>query len=715
LVQKLTAAEDFYFFTNLSYDLELLSVRLTKMSASEIESTLKDFIISRKFTSINQALIPVINYFTTSQNPDLDQLLAAIQKDLKPIAYKIINNRINKSNLNSYIQTLTSKALQKSASANSLQLLLETFTAEMIEAAKKIKSYLDESTPATSLPLDQKALVRALKSSISAISTPVQSRIYILVNEPDFAIQKQIWSGIESSLNANIKRFGVKCEPIGFTAQISNWSRGLFQNEKTKLEREAAQRDCDLANVVGSALGLKRENQFGEFADVHATLAQKMSADDLNVFVKNYREELTFDLFTEFQMLNADINKKQKLYDVLAESISVESSLPLVKENIEKSIAPLNATLKTVSASRSVKDLDFIIKRTKIINALLGENDLSTLSTSLNGYNALGSNISDIMESRGFVFPNLIEYHKKIQTEMINNEEINDQVYEEFLTANIYISMGVIGGWAAQHFLGVLPRWMGGPSIAGLIHNVGSKTINLIDGHGWFLMGLIGGHIGTLELKKNDFKTGLKHINDLTQSETLKPEGAENPLPLIEWSDYQQQLRYYTEGIHAANMNQLMDLGWLTFPFMMNRAIQHGTKRMTDGLGRKNEKFQVQSFKQRGFYEIRTRMSLNHKMKLMRSSFKDIKNPRSLDLTELQIGRDLALREARTAAEKIRINQSYDKIILEFGSRLERVIDHPAILESYSRAMFGNSGTISQAHRFYEEFRAIALKARQII
>lgn len=716
LIEKLVRAEDFYFFNNLANDLESLNVRLTKMQENEISILLKEFIISRKIIAINQALIPVLNYFSTSTSPDLDTLLAALQADLKPAAEQIIDSRLKKSELNKYVNTLSQIAKQKNTNASSHNLLLESFTLEMMTAAKKIKTYLDEKTKISELPLDKSALIRSFQPSLSQISRENSGRVYILAAEKDFNIQKNIWLSMKAKLNSDIQKFGVDCKPIDFTSRAQIWGKGLFEDARTSRARESSQRDCDLLNIFAGALGLERQTPFSKFSDIHANLAAKMTEDELASFVSIYRNELTSDLFGEFRLLDMKIENTSKnnikLYEILADAKNPKDVLDLVRTGIRNSLKPLSSHLEKVSSSKTEADLDFFIKRTRIINALLGEGDLSALTSSLNGYNALSYQISDIMAEKGFVFPQLIKYHSTLQEKMVADEGLRDEVYEEFLTSNIYISMGVLGGWAAKHAFGVMPAWLGLPRLSSVIHSAGQKLSHTIDGHGWFLMGIIAGHIGSLEIKKSEFRTELRHINELTQSETLKPEGAENPLPLIEWSDYKQQFTYYESGIKTANLNQLMDLGWLAFPFIMNKAIQQGLKKMSSGLIRQNAKFEVSSVKDRKFYESRTEFILNHRKTLLRSAFSELKNPKSLDVIELQIARDNALRQTTSAAKRARINDSYEKIIKEFGSRIESVIEHPTLLESYSKAMFGEYGTPAQAYRFYQEFRNIMLESK---
>jgi hypothetical protein len=270
--------------------------------------------------------------------------------------------------------------------------------------------------------------------------------------------------------------------------------------------------------------------------------------------------------------------------------------------------------------------------------------------------------------------------------------------------------MGVAGGWAAKHALGVLPRWMGGPALSGWIDKLGANTINLISGHGWFLMSLLATHIPTLEYKKWEYRTELGNVNELTAAETLKPEGAENPIPLIEWEDYRSQYNLFKARIRGAWKAQAMDAMWLAFAGTQNLMIRKGTTHIARGSEKLNVRLEKMSGPTRVAYEQWLRFRYHHTLNRLSSDLRVLKNPGALDASTLLANYNRLHAQARTFAQKSKLDRAYERVITKLGSGLENVLSNPQLKELHAKALFGPHGSAQQIDDMYREYMRIIQK-----
>lgn len=223
----------------------------------------------------------------------------------------------------------------------------------------------------------------------------------------------------------------------------------------------------------------------------------------------------------------------------------------------------------------------------------------------------------------------------------------------------------------------------------------------------------MAGHIGMLESYKSDLRTELKNIHLLSASETLKPEGNENPLPLIEWGDYQNQNLYFTWSIHNATMGQVQEALWLTFPIVQTIAAQKGLKFFANSLGSRNISYNQRSPLYKAQSQWWAEFRVNQQMKQLKWSLKELKNPKSLELPELYSHYQKALSQAKTLRERQRIETAYEKVVFKIGERVEYLSSHPQLLQNYAQALFGKNGSTTQLRQIQDEYYRL-LNARVV-
>jgi hypothetical protein len=730
LIQKLTQAEDFYFISSAFYDISNLTLRLTDMSEGELKNTLKNYLIQERINAVEMAITTILNRYKTSITPSINNTLIALEPTLTPLTQQIITDRLGGSTFDQLILLLVKKIKEQKQSVISGELMLNDFAEQMIVASNSVAAVLNEKSDPQNLKYDRAAHLAALSTWLSNLSEYNTERLKVIVKESDFSNQTKLWQSLNSSLESEAQSYGLACSSDGFFKSLALSLKNSLSKSKNPEYAAKAQSDCIEAQRFAKAAGFDRAQIYQNMSTLLDDLKKLASDDEFTQFISDYRQELAAKDLNEFRMLDMPIdnlaltkeykksissqllqklNSSKKIYEVLAGETVIKNVTPLIKLSVVKSLEILKSHKLKIENAKNELDFDFFIHQTRLLNAVYGEAISESMPKGLTDLNAFSSNsISDLLAARGFYFPNLLAYHTQLQNKAKESQKIQSEGFDEFLQANIMVNIGVLGGWAIKHTLGILPKWVGGPSVASVLSKLGHNGSRYIDGQGWLAMALIGAQLTTLQRDINLSKSELKNIQDLTQVETLKPDEGENPLALIEWSNYRDQYNYYVKNIAQMRSNQLQDIGWLAFPIMMNRALQFGFKKMVNSFDvKQNFKFENMTYQERIKFDRRTQLKINHKIKLLNLFLKDLNYPKSITYSELVSQREIAMSTAKTASQRARINESYNKIIKTFGGDIDIISNKPQLLYSYARALNGEAGTLEQLSLLHNEYLRI--------
>ncbi|MEK6555607.1 MAG: hypothetical protein AABZ31_10230, partial [Bdellovibrionota bacterium] len=461
----------------------------------------------------------------------------------------------------------------------------------MHEKALDIEKIMNPQTPVEKLGFNRPALVRIFSNEIQSLSGPNRMRMNYALSEDNPAMKLKIWRDLDARVKAQIKKYGVQCGRESTGRSIYRSARDFFGSivGKTPVtEADTAQRDCGTVTRLGNNLALNRLQDPKDISHVIKALKLIASNKELNEFTQNYREEVASDILSEYRLLDAPLDEKNKksklLYQELARQISqnqgrisdqlVQNNIPLIKSLVKRSLPTLEKELFDIVRARNSEDIAFFITRTKVINRLFGEDEDGNNNPDFIGsfnYKATLPDSSDkaifnstqLITGQGLHFPELLKFHQQLQHNMVKKEDYSFNSLSEFLSFQGQISMAVLGGWAAKWAFGYVPKYAGGPYISSAFQRLGSRASRLISGHSLLVTPIFLGSIGVFEYQKRNYSSSLNNVNDLMRSDALKFGGVTSTLPLIEWSDYRQQKILFTNSIKLLKSAQLQTAGIL--------------------------------------------------------------------------------------------------------------------------------------------------------
>ena len=372
------------------------------------------------------------------------------------------------------------------------------------------------------------------------------------------------------------------------------------------------------------------------------------------------------------------------------------------------------------------KEFEFFIKRSNVINSILGQDAMDqgqVLNDRLNPITS-GDKVSRVLSNAdiGFVFPDLVEYHRAMQDRLVKDEEMYREIWSEFIDSQMNIVLGVMGGWAIKSALGVLPRMSGGPAVASLMDKAGKRAGNMISGHMDFTTVLLIGYIGRLYVDKRDFDAELSRVDALRTSEgvammKLKSHDTENagdrsivvgssPFALITDDDYLKQKYYFEEASRNASDEIKANLYWLVLPVMAGfgiKAFSAGLSRLR--MAKERDWGAIGYFKQKKF--LNRMKGLVYLRKNMRTNDLAFFGNPMIELGQLQAARDVMMSKAVSPRQRFLINERYELIIKTFGKDIESLAGMPHLQQAYATALYGPSGSVRTLENIYSEYMRI--------
>jgi len=198
-------------------------------------------------------------------------------------------------------------------------------------------------------------------------------------------------------------------------------------------------------------------------------------------------------------------------------------------------------------------------------------------------------------------------------------------------------------------------------------------------------------------------------VMNLRRTDVLKVGTAENPIPMIEWDEYLMQ-KNYLEASFKMSKDNLISLGkWMLVPFAINGAAKLGGT----GFGRfrtwKDGKYSSMGYEARSGFERNQKFLVYAKMNKLDVYFNQI-GVRTTDIAALTAKYNEALARATTEAQKARVTQAYENIVLEIGGMVHSYRQLPQFLDSYAKVLYGPTGGRQQVYRLIHEYDRILSK-----
>jgi hypothetical protein len=738
MLDKFVLTEDIVFTSMLESEIGLASLSFSRQSPERLSGVIKDYIINIKVRAMKEAILAFLHRASDDYSLDRYSFVAALDNEIERAARAEIKNRWPQTGLDAELNKIASSIHGQTATKNRFDIKSFLMSKSLHEKALDVNKIMSPTTPIKELGFDRGALVRIFTNEINALSAPNRMRMNFALGEENPSLKVKIWSELQARVLAQAKHFGVTCSANSKMKSFYLGARDFFGIPKATTNADIAQSDCYSILRLGKFLALGQINNPKNISHIIEALRPIVSSKELNEFVANYREEVASAILSEYRLLDAQIDAKNKkspqLYIELAKQISanrgkitdqlVQRNLPLIKSIVKRALPALEHELIKVVNAKTAQDLSFFITRTKVINRLLGEDENGNNNSEyLEGFGFVNTlpddtdkavfNSTQLITAPGLHFPELLKYHQKLQREMVRKEDVAFENWNEFLSIQGTVAMWVLGGWGAKWALGYLPKFTGGPMashyMGKLVFSPLSRTINA---HGRLMMPVFVGSIGGFELQKRNYQSQLNSVTDLTRSDALNFGTVTSTMPLISWSDYSQQKKYFTANIAQLKKAQYMTAGFLAasvaisyaprlkimsrpLAFLDKRAIKIATS------GSKNTT---------GFEKVLT-FQINALKNRLAPSFSILGKPKSIDISTLIAARDAALAKTgpgflgRLKAE--RINNAYKNIIGEIGERVWRYQQYPQLNKSMNRILFGPRADETQISRWYAEYKRL--------
>jgi hypothetical protein len=746
IIAMLNNADQLNFIFQLLGGLLTDRADLMTMNETQLKIFFRDFIKNERRTA---TLLSMQYFYEHDHDSGIDtaDLMAAVRKVALPIINEDIDKLWDQNHLEDYAGLLAKTVLAKREGAKSSSTELIQFATSMIEGAKKVQSYLDEKiTSPAQLDYDDSALIRTFTPKINTLSAGTRQFVDILTSEKSFAGRKKIWAEFEKNLQAQAKAAGVSCRAINFGDRLAYDAKDLVASVTPKTlrpDQETTQRDCDTVMVFAGAIGLNDAAPPTKFSSVYVYLEQTLKKSDLEVFVKNYREELAAPVLDALRPLSFRVSAPpqgplSKIYNavtsiysenaepetyaqVLSRVNKLEEALPLVREALRRTSKNSQMILAKVVNAKEEKDLGWLVTETNIINAFLGEFNLQDYFKQMNGFRMVpgapdmefdAEPISEMVESSYFIFPNLLDYHQRLQKLWTRDEFNSQDIADSIVSLHGRFGTGVAALLLFKGGYSFMPSWryLGRAPIISFLEQRFDVAGPGLSAWGDYMLALLIGHAHKTFNSKLDFRTELGHIDDLLHVDALGVGSTDNPLPLVEWADYSKLFHLYTSHIAEANSSIKQDAFWSLFPVTQGLFMRAAGRVGSTARMRSNVKVESMTYSQRMAFEEGLRRTGARQIARMRYYLSDLRNPTSLDLSELRLNLDTIRNHpiSKTEAGRIREVQlaetAYRKVIKEIGNEVHNLKDHPTLMDAYSKALFGEAGNAQQLEDIYTEW-----------
>ncbi len=728
--QMLNKSDALTFVFSLMRGMATSRVEMMAMDETQLKLFLRDFIKNQRRNATIETMLYFFNSYTHLPGYDVNDLMAAVRKEALPLIDQKIDQIWAAGSLDKFVNVLAADILKNRNGAQSMKTALAEYSGQLATAAKNVEDILDpEITAAEKLPYDVAALKRALSPKIATLTGNTKTLVNVLSAEKSFDKSKQIWGELKSLLQDQATAANVNCRPINF-----------FDRLHISEARQAVQRDCSAVNLFAGALGLDEKAPPTQFLNVYYYLRQNVSSSELETITDLYRNELVAPTLNDFRPLMYHVDPKNPKSETFSHYYAHLfgahlGTLPKIREVLERGTKISREVLTKVVNAKKESDLDWLITKTNVINEVLGQGQLADYLSNLNGFSATPNDPTSgqlfavestraiaersLNDREGFVFPSLIEYHRHLQTVATQDDFLQQDIRDEFMAAHGTLGTVIMGTMLFKWAYGFTPGWMGRKWVASALERPFDLAGNAISAWGDYVMMLIVGHAyGTYQAKQN-FQTELGHVNDLLHADSLRVGTTDNPLPLVEWDVYSRVYHLYDSKNTAANSSLVQDAFWGLFPFSYGTVGRMLGKVTANLRAKSNLQIENMSTSERLAFEETLRRRGTRQLAKLQFYLAALRHPHSLDVAELYMNlqtiRRSPLSKTKTgqAVEIQHAEDAYRKIISELGSQIQNFHDHPNLMESYAKSLFGEGGDTRQLDEIYREWVRIFVNGEE--
>jgi len=708
VVDSLKHSDDIFFLSNLYGDISAVPGRWTDLNHAQLTTALRDYIVAKKLEGSMHAIRDLVIYYGGPKAARVDELLQVTYDDLRAALSTEFNQMWNAHpETQKWLEDVVTKIESERGNAESYNQLLTAFTEELVKGAEKVAKVVDPKRDASTLQYNEKAVLDVLSPTIGRLTGNNPSRFALLYNESDSTTRNKLWGQIRGMLESETKANGGTCNNDAQVKGIWDWAVGGLFKSQSNIDRRATSQDCYLFTMLAGAIGADGTTTPNDMKHTLDVLKATLGDSKTNEFIEEYRKRLASLLTADNRLLDLPIkeNGDDRLWKKMVHVKETKALEPDVITGLKQSVGNLLGYLNTVTHATKKEDLEFFIKRTTVINTLLGEGEID-INRALDRLKPNGERVSTVLSGGdvGFIFPNLVEYHRDLQRRTRTAEDVKNILWEEFVQTNVNLGFIIVGGWAGKVALGVFPRFTGRAAARGFMASTldrsGGRISSYINGQFDYTMLVFAGAAGrSILVEKRDADLESYRVSQLGLSEGVALMKKSTPFPLLSEDDYFHQAQYYEKASHEALVSAERNIALTTLPFFLGHGFQWIEASVMSG-----RRFLATHGRfGQALNQFTLRSSFNARRMYVTRDLRILGNP-ELDVGSLQAARTSKWQAAKTDHQRFIVDEAYNRIITAFGRDARAYAEYPEMQEAFAQALFGNRGSLQQLKDLNDEY-----------
>jgi hypothetical protein len=709
--------DNYYLPLKIKGQLRHFKVRLLSMSEENKVKTVENIIRWARYDSIYASYKLVIDQLRAQTSPEDIDMIFASRGIIDPILEAQTHSEPVKSAITKLAQRIVTKMNTEYATVTGVDKIRIPLIEVASKVSKDIAETLNPKRDPKTLPYKQAAIERSIESRLNSLTGIYKTYLSTIIEKQNYFKQKELWAGVKTRLNKLKEEHGVYCHEAGNMESATKVVTGLV-NEKTKAAYHF-QKQCRTLTLFAHVTGLEEANRPTRLGDYWTTLEKIYSKSDLADWLKVYKKELEYEAYKGAPLLAGQglqrsmVGKTMRvfgfdgtpLWKKLNNTNDETEKDHLIKATLSDSLTILKESMKEVMVAKKISDMSTMFKRTQTLKVIFGGTDETKAYVEAIGLKDFDPNNLDQLSLEHGVMTHQQKLHDDEQNLYYRTERIQSEIFTDFISNYMMLGFGFLGAQVLRFGSRFVPQFLGGTTSHFLFDLALWRTSGVMAAHSWTFTWILVAQMGIAQVEKAAFRTELKNIRELYQTETP---GLRNALPLMTFQEFTRQRHFAFHMVEELTSVQKWNAFYLILPFLIVKGAN--VTEIFKGKFRNWRDWKLDNM------DAANRLSIENKILKFAEKQKRLLAP---DLKRLGVTR-ISLSEMQERLEHIRRNakrssiemldevklaeESYSRIVYEVGKEVDILLAYPHTLNVYRRGISSQEITLFELEQIQAEY-----------